>query len=408
MRRLPDYTTLLQWLFALYAFSIPVSLDLLRIAAPLIMVVWLLEGNVKQKFIAIGKEPLFRAFGLLLLILLLSLLWTDPHNLKFGVKYITRYWYLLPMLAIFTSLQKQFRHTLLFAFLGGMAVAVAISFGVYTHIIPFQYYDAEGASPLMHHTLYSIFLALSIGLVSDMFFSTQKPLVRLLYAFIWVVFTINLFINIGRAGQLLFFPVLLIVLIRHYRFTLKTLFISLLLVIGIFYAAFTLNPQFKQKMVLTQKNLSHISYNTSLGARVGLNIVAKDIFLQHPFIGVGAGDYLSEKSKMIDTKYPDRKYVRFLVHYHDQYAEFAVIAGIFGLFAYLFMLFRVGCIHVEEKMFVTLKYLFLTVFVLSSFIDAMFHLNRPLSLFALMAGLLLAQQRIEKEASDISPATTAT
>ena len=174
MRRLPDYTTLLQWLFALYAFSIPVSLDLLRIAAPLIMVVWLLEGNIKQKFIAIRKEPLFRAFGLLLLILLLSLLWTDPHNLKFGVKYITRYWYLLPMLAIFTSLKKQFRHTLLFAFLGGMAVAVAISFGVYTHIIPFQYYNAEGASPLMHHTLYSIFLALSIGLVSDMFFSTQK------------------------------------------------------------------------------------------------------------------------------------------------------------------------------------------------------------------------------------------
>ncbi len=399
---------ILQWLFLLYAFCIPVSLDILRIAAPLIIVVWLLEGDVKQKSVAIKNEPFFRAFGLFLLILLFSLLWTDPHNLKFGVKYITRYWYLLPMFALFTSLQKAFRMPLLFSFLGGMSIAVVISFGVYTHLIAFKYYYAEGASPLMHHTLYSIFLALSIALLSTLFLSEKRIGLRLVYAMLWVLFTLNLFVNIGRAGQLLFIPLILIVLFRHYSLSIRTLTVSLLLLGGIFYAALVFNPQFKHKMQQTRANLAHISYNTSLGARIGLNIVAKDIVTEHPFIGVGTGDYLSEKNRIIDEKYPERTYVRFLVHFHNQYAEFTVIAGIFGLLSYLYLLWRLALIKIKTDPYVTLKYLMVALFVLTSFIDAMFHLNRPLSLFALMAGLLLAQQRIEKKSDTPHTSTTAT
>jgi len=125
----------------------------------------------------------------------------------------------------------------------------------------------------------------------------------------------------------------------------------------------TLNPQFKNKMELTQKNLSHVNYTTSLGARIGLNIVAKDIVLQHPLLGVGVGDYLSEKAKIIDKKYPERAYVRFLVHYHNQYAEFAVIAGILGLLAYIALFVALGRLKLQTDAAKTLQYLLLATFI---------------------------------------------
>ncbi len=392
-----NYPRLLQILFIIYAFVIPFSLDIIRIIVPLIILVWFLEGGLKEKFSMIKKEPFFMIFGIFLLILTLSLFWTSPENLKFGIKYITRYWYLLPIFALYTSLKKPFVKPLIVAFLAGMFVSVAGSYCVYFHLISFKNYMAEGASPFMHHTLYSIFLALAIAILTDWLLTAQSLKLRIAYSMLWLLFTVNLFINIGRTGQLLFFILLMIVLIRRFKVTLFSIMMTLVLLGGIFYAAFTLNPQFKNKMELTQKNLSHIDYKTSLGARIGLDIVAKDIFKQHPLFGVGVGDYLSEKAKTVDNKYPDRTYVKFLVHYHNQYAEFAVIAGIFGLISYLLLLFSIGKLKIRDKHIQTLQYLFLTAFALSSLIDAMFHLNRPLSLFALFTGFLLAQHRIETE-----------
>ena len=392
-----NYTKGLQILFIAYAFVIPFSLEMIRIIAPLIIVVWLFEGDLKQKFSMIKREPFFITFGIFLLILILSLFWTSPENLKFGIKYITRYWYLLTMLPLFTSLKQTSIKPILFAFLAGVMVSVLGSYGVYFHLIPFKKYASEGASLFMHHTLYSIFLAFAIAIITDMLLSERALYKRLLYAVVWCLFTINLFINIGRAGQLLFFVLLMIVLIRHFKVTLLSIVTLLLLLVSIFYAAWTLNPQFKNKMELTQKNLSHVNYTTSLGARIGLNIVAKDIVLQHPLLGVGVGDYLSEKAKIIDKKYPERVYVRFLVHYHNQYAEFAVIAGILGLLAYIALFVVLGRLKLQTDAAKTLQYLLLATFMLTSLIDAMFHLNRPLSLFALFTGLLLAQHRLEKQ-----------
>ena len=115
-------SNILNYIIVLYAFFIPLSLDLIRILAPLIIVLWFLEGGVKSKIALLKKEPFFLSIGILLFILLLSLLWTDIDNIKFGIKYITRYWYLLPMFAIYTSIEKKFIPISLSAFLAGMFI----------------------------------------------------------------------------------------------------------------------------------------------------------------------------------------------------------------------------------------------------------------------------------------------
>jgi O-antigen ligase len=390
-------TTLLNWLIILYAFSIPVSLDLIRILAPLILLVWIAEGRMREKFNAIKKEPLFKAFGLLIVVLLVALLWTDPENIKFGFKYITRYWYILPMFAIFTSLKRSYLSHVISAFLAGVFISVVVSYLIYFQIVPFEHYQVEGASPFMHHTLYSIFLVFSTGILLKQTLDSATFTQKILYGILFLLFSINLFINIGRAGHLLYFIIVPLVLFSHYRLTLKSVTFTLLSILVISYLAFTQSSNFKKKIEQTYTNLNHISYDTSLGARIGLNIVAKDIVAEHPLFGVGTGDYLHEKAKIVDSRYPDRKYVRYLVHYHNQYAEFAVIAGIFALLAYLLILIQTGRISITSPSLRTLKYILIVTFAMASLIDAMFHLNRPLSLFALFTGLLLAYSKYEEK-----------
>ena len=389
-------SNILNYIIVLYAFFIPLSLDLIRILAPLIIVLWFVEGGVKSKIALIKKEPFFLSIGILLLILLISLLWTDIDNIKFGIKYITRYWYLLPMFAIYTSIDKKFIPIALSAFLAGMFIGELISYSIFFEFIHIEGTSHIDPSPFMHHTLYSVFLVFTAGILLNRMITSKSIKHNIIYGVFFTTITANLFINTGRTGQFLFLFVLTSVLIGHYKITVRSLFITLSLLLVIPYLAFTFSPNFKTRMVLTYNSLNTISYATAIGSRIGLNIVAKDIFFENPIIGVGVGDYLSKKDEMIQQRYPDRKYVKGLVHYHNQYAEFAVIAGIFGLLSYIFIFISLIKTKIIDKRMNAIKYILVSTIAIASLSDAMFHLNRPLSLFALFTGLILAYYRYEQ------------
>lgn len=389
-------SNILNYIIVLYAFFIPLSLDLIRILAPLIIILWFVQGEVKTKIALIKKESFFLSIGILLFVLFLSLLWTDIDNIKFGIKYITRYWYILPMFAIYTSIDKKFIPIALSAFLTGMLISELVSYGIFFEFIYIEGLSSKNPSPFMHHTLYSVFLVFTAGILLNRMITSQSIKHNIIYGIFFTTITANLFINPGRTGQFLFLFVLVSVLIGHYKITAKSLFITFSLLLIVPYLAFTFSPNFKTRMIQTYSNINNLSYSTPIGSRVGLNIVAKDIFLQNPIIGVGVGDHLSKKDEMIQEKYQDRKYVKSLVHYHNQYAEFAVIAGIFGLLSYIFIFISLMKTKITDRRMNTIKYILVSTIAIASLSDAMFHLNRSLSLFALFAGLILAHYRYEQ------------
>ena len=389
-------SSLLNYIIVLYAFFIPLSLDLIRILAPLIIILWFVQGDLKSKIALIKKEPFFLSIGFLLLILLLSLLWTDIDNIKFGIKYITRYWYILPMFVIYTSIDKKFIPIALSAFLTGMLISELVSYGIFFEFIHIEGLSSKNPSPFMHHTLYSVFLVFTAGILLNRMITSKSIKHNIIYGIFFTTITANLFINPGRTGQFLFLFVLVSVLIGHYKITAKSLFITFSLLLLVPYLAFTFSPNFKARMTQTYTNINNLSYSTPIGSRVGLNIVAKDIFLQNPIIGVGVGDHLSKKDEIIQEKYQDREYVKSLVHYHNQYAEFAVIAGIFGLLSYIFIFISLMKTKITDRRMNTIKYILVSTIAIASLSDAMFHLNRSLSLFALFAGLILAHYRYEQ------------
>jgi len=395
IKNLP-YDKILNYLILLYAFFIPLSLDMLRILAISMVIIWIFYGNFKEKISLIKQESFFYSIGLYILVLILALLWTEPENLRFGIKYFTRYWYLLPMLVIYTSLDKKYIFPTISAFLMGMLISELVSYGIFFNMINWNNINSISPSPFMQRTLYSIFLAFTSGILLYRTIDSKSVIHKIIYGLFFTTVTINLFINAGRTGYVLILFIIPTVIFVNLKFSKKSMLLMAALVIGIPYLALQNSPTFKLRILQTTQNIKTSSYSSSIGVRLGANIVAKDIFLKHPFLGVGTGDYLTEKEYIVDTYYPKRIQVKSLVHYHNHYAEILVIAGLLGLFSYLYILFSLFKIKLRNKEICTIKYLLLVTFTLSPLTDAIFHLSKPLSLFALFTGLILAQKRYEQ------------
>jgi O-antigen ligase len=292
-----------------------------------------------------------------------------------------------------------------------MVLSELISYSIFfelldTAMIPFTRSDATPMNPsaFLHHTTYSMFLVVTAGILLDRFFLSQELKYKLIYGIFFIMVTANLFVNAGRTGQVAYFITMLIVILLHYRISIKMFFTTFILFVSILFLAFTFSPIFKQKLDQTSRSLSQLdNYCTSLGSRIGMGIVAVNIAKEHPLTGVGIGDYRQAKSDMIDARYPTMKCLKYLVHYHNQYLEFLVIMGIIGLIIYLSIYLFLAKTSIKDEEIRSIKYIVIATIMISSLTDAMFHLKSPLSLFALFTGIILAQSYFEKQLREPYP-----
>jgi len=351
-----QYNKIQNKLIILYAFFIPLSLDIMRILAISIIVLGFIQIYQNRSFF---KHIIDIAFKL---------------NLKIGFKYITRYWYILPMFFIFENIKKENISKVISSFLFGMMISEILSYSVFFEFIHIPHISPTDPSVFMHHTIYSVFLAFTMGILLDRILTTKHIMEKLIYIFFSLTITANLFINAGRTGQVIFIFILISIIISRSILNYKTILTTIFLSISIFYMAFLYSPNFKYRLEQTVTNIQNISYTTPIGSRIGLNIVAKDIFLANPLLGVGVGDYLSKKSEIIDKRYNTQQmqYVKYLEHYHNQYAEFLVIAGLLGLITYLSIWWSIYHICIRDVHIKTIKYILIVSFMLASLTDAFF------------------------------------
>ncbi len=394
-------------LLLLYAFFTPISMEMGKHFLNLMLIFWLMDKDILSKLKKMINNRVIQSILLFLLLLILSLLWTDPENIKTGTRYLKYYSYLLPLFIIYTSVRKEYIHYIISAFLMSMVLSEVISYGIFFDLInatmiPFTRADATSMNPsaFLHHTTYSMFLVVTAGILLDRFFLSQEIKYKLIYGLFFIMVTTNLFVNAGRTGQVAYFVTILIVILLHYKVSIKMFFTTSVLFVSIVFLAFTFSPVFKQRLDQTINSLSQLdNYCTSLGSRIGMGIVAVNIAKEHPLTGVGIGNYRQAKSDMIDARYPTMKCLKPLVHYHNQYLEFLVIMGIFGLAVYLSIYLFLVRTPIKDEEIRSIKYIVITTIMISSLTDAMFHLRSPLSLFALFAGIILAQSYFEAKES---------
>lgn len=394
-----DVSLILNYLIITYAFCIPISRAGISITLTLLTLFWILEGNFKNKIKLLISNNVIVAIIIFLGFNFISLFWTE--NVMESLNYIRRYWYLLPMLVIFTSLKKEYIPIVITAFISAMFISEVISYGVFFELWTYNSAIPANPSPFMHHIEYSVFLAFSALLLLSRIFNDGNLKSKVVYIFFFLTMTGNLFLTAGRTGQVGFILGLFVLTLLSFKNKIKAFMISMSIAILLLGAAFNLSTTFHERVYMAQSNVTNViknnNYCSSLGARIGAYIASKDIILSHPIGGIGIIDNMNAFRNLVDEKYPDMGCIKELPHMHNQYLQVLTQLGIIGLVLFLIIFYCIAYIPLRINEYKNIKYVYLTVLLTALVPEVLLHRAFSLTLFALIIGILLAQSRIENE-----------
>ena len=184
-----DADTLLNYLYVLYAFTLPLSRTSTAIATVLIGLLFLFSPDKKRKIAALWEMPAARWIVIFVVYYFLSLpITTTPgHSAaewKEGLRYLVPYLYLLPAVVIAVTAERRYLKIILGALLAGMMVSEVLSY-----LIFFGIWQKDRAivsianpTPFMHHIQYSTFLAITALLLLERVIRDTRLPYRILYS----------------------------------------------------------------------------------------------------------------------------------------------------------------------------------------------------------------------------------
>ncbi|MEO1958273.1 MAG: O-antigen ligase family protein [Nautiliaceae bacterium] len=290
------------------------------------------------------------------------------------------------------------------AFLFGMLFSEVVSYLIFFDLINWQKLKSlhlliKGASPFdpspfMHHSFYSIFLAVSILIIFDKL-KYFKGFLKLISVFFLVSATINLFINGGRLGQIaLIFGVLVYALIKYKNY--KAFIGAFFILTIIFFLAYNFSVNFKDRINYSLRDLkivfNHKDFHNSWGQRIGADIVFLKIILNSPkkfILGCGAGDakeiFFKEGKKVAPLEI---KYLKNYLHLHNQYFQLWCDGGIVTfllVIVYFFYLYKYSPLPITAA--------FISILAFSFIGDVILYRPKTYLFFIFMSFILLSTYR---------------
>jgi len=390
----------INYLFVLYAFLVPISRAGISILTALLFILWLFSNDVRKKIAFLKTNRVILYLLAFVGFSLISLFWSE--NALSGLAYIRKYLYFLVIFVVATTIQKRFIEYAISAFLAGMLISEVISYSIFFELIEFKDVTPDDPTPFMNHLQYSMFLAFTALLLLNRFFYEEALRWKIFYFLYFLIVTSNLFINGGRTGQLAFVVSIFIVGFLNIKNKVLAFFSILALVTSILYIAFHTSPNFKKRLDESVMELQKITqandFCSSFGHRVGMWIVASEIFLENPIVGVGVNKEIVEMKKRVKESHPDKMCITHLPDYHNFYVQSAVHLGIIGLFLYLMIFYSILKLKITQKHYRNLVITFVSVYSISSFFETMFHEQFSMAFLALFMGIFIALSRIELEA----------
>ena len=333
-----------QYLLIALAFIFPLTVAGGNLVIGIIVLIWLLSGNYHAKFNQIINNKLAVLSILFFSLHVLGLLWTD--DFKWGltiVKKMSDFLFLLPILLTITK--KEYIKYYISAFILAMTLTEVLSYLVWFEIIgPLHKATVGNPTPTMSHISYNPYLTFGIYLISHELLRNKSlsAVSKYFYAFFALTMSINMFITGGRAGQVMFFAMITILIFQYYNpKRIKAAVLTIIIVPSIFMSAYSLSPQFNNRVNDAIDNIS--SYNdegkrdTSVGQRITYTLNSFKIIQQNLLFGVGTGDFPDEYKKVHMNNTPD---VGLTVNPHNMYILTTVQLGVLGLASMLLIFYH--------------------------------------------------------------------
>ena len=340
-----------QFLLIGLAFLMPITVAGANTIVVIICVLWLLSGNYKSKLNQILSSKIMIASIVFYFIHVMGMFWTD--DLDWGLHILHKMWYFILFFPIlFNIVKSKYIKYYISSFLIAISLTEVLSYLVWFELIePFKNATVANPTPFMSHISYNPILAFSIYLVAHRLL-INKDLSRVniyFYSFFLITMTINMFITGGRAGQVMFFAFITILIFQYFRKKIfKAIVLSIIIIPIIFIAAFNTSVIFHDRASGAIDSLININswieyqaedkgvdkranYN-SVGERIVFSLNSWKVFKGSPFIGVGTGDFPNEYMRVNDKFTPNLKTA---VNPHNMYALVAVQLGLVGLLSML-------------------------------------------------------------------------
>jgi O-antigen ligase len=162
---------------------------------------------------------------------------------------------------------------------------------------------------------------------------------RTIYTFFVLSMTFNMFITAGRAGQIMFFASLGVLIFQYFKNSqVKATLISVTLISLIILGGYNYSSLFKNRVNQVSYDLMVFTTNpnTSVGHRVIFIQNTLDIIKNAPFIGVGTGDFSIEYNKVNLVNSPA---VKSTVQPHNQYLYVQAQLGLLGLVSFFWIFY---------------------------------------------------------------------
>jgi len=369
---------ILNHLFIIYIFSFPISSAHKSIFI-VILFVFIIRGNYRKYFGYAFQNNVIRA---LTVFALMHILWMFVSDDYLYTKSIIRssLYYLYPIVFI-TFMDYRYISRYLFAFFLSMLFSELFSYGLFFELIPSHwgfYNNPADPSPFYHHTHYGMALAFTLSIIFyDFFTQKEKPYIKILLSIFFVTASINLFINGGRTGYLMYLILLVGMgfwFLKTYSYKIFSLILPILLLA--FYLAYSYSPAFQKRLNNTESGISRLieksDYSSSIGSRVGAWKYSIPVIKEHLFFGVGTGNQLNEIKKY--TIQHDPSYYKIftggdMVHLHNQYVSVLIQFGVIGLLIYFFLLYSLLKYKQENHLLKTIQVFLVLSVIFFGFID---------------------------------------
>jgi len=183
-----------------------------------------------------------------------------------------------------------------------------------------------------------------------------------------------MFITGGRAGQVIFFVMLAILIFQILdKKRIKSLITIFIIIPSIFLASYQLSDLFKYRVdsAIVEFTTYSEDQHSSVGLRINFAINSWDIIKKHPLIGVGTGDFPNEYSKINSINTPN---LPNITNPHNMYTLILVQLGLLGLismisiFYYQIKLSQNSSVKFIQDLGITLPILFLVLMLSDSYL----------------------------------------
>lgn len=338
----PSIDTVNKTLAILLVFAIPLSTTLTQVLMGLLLLVWILTGNLKEKCRLVFEHPVSRSACFLFFILLIGSTYSiaSGREILAQLGKMSKLLYFACLIPIFSD--QKLRKTAVWTFILAMMITLILALlRVYGQLfIPTRYPDA---AIFKNHIDTNFMMSLAAFFLAHECVTAFQQKAKLLGVALLtaVMFTIFycLWMSSGRTGYVVF--AVLWVIFYLQRFSLKAGIGSILLLsilLGLITLA-PLSPPFQPRLrarfnaVPVEVQLYRQGNETSVGQRLSYLTQSSKLIQQRPLFGWGTGSFKTAYEKLSLSE-P----MRSSTNPHNEYLNILVQWGLLGLTGLLLLL----------------------------------------------------------------------